>query len=228
MPIRAGEHPSPVLLDAVRRVDGLRNRVWTEPLLRGSYPDDVARDLEAFGGLPVRDGDLEVIAGRLDSMGINYYADDFLVDAPGATIAHTPGLVDVAVRDPGPEATDMHWPVTPDGLRDLLVTLKATYPDLPPVHITENGVAYSDGVHDPRRIAYLDAHLRALAAAIEAGVDVRGYFCWSLMDNFEWSHGYHMRFGLVHVDYDTLTRSPRDSALWYRDVIARNGLSDRP
>jgi beta-glucosidase len=125
----------------------------------------------------------------------------------------------------------MGWPITPDGLRDLLVSLKTTYPDLPPIHITENGVAYDDpvevgAVHDVRRIAFLDGHLRALHAAIAAGVDVRAYLQWSLLDNFEWSHGYHMRFGLVHVDYETQLRTVRDSAFWYRDVIARNGLPE--
>jgi beta-glucosidase len=229
-PIRTGEpDPSAGLLEGVRRVDGLRNRVWTEPLLRARYPEDTATDLEAFGGLPVRKGDLEIIAAPLDFLGINYYNDDFLVSAPAGSIAHAPGAQDVTGRHPGPEATDMGWPVTPDGLRDLLVTLKATYPDLPPVHITENGVAYDDpvvdgAVHDARRIAYLDGHLRAVHAAIAAGVDVRVYLQWSLMDNFEWSHGYAMRFGLIHVDYETQMRTPRDSAFWYRDVIARNGL----
>ncbi len=232
-PIRVGEpYPSPSLLDAVRRVDGLRNRVWTEPLLRGRYPDDVAADLEAFGGLPVRDGDLAIIAAPFDILGINYYSDDALVSSPGGTIPHTPGTQDVTGHDPGPEPTDMGWPITPDGLRDLLVSLKASYPDLPPVHITENGVAYDDpvvdgAVHDVRRIAYLDSHLRAVHAAITAGADVRAYFEWSLLDNFEWSHGYHMRFGLIHVDYGTQARTPRDSAFWYRDVIARNGLGER-
>ena len=233
-PIRVGEpDPDPLLLDAVRRVDGLRNRVWTEPLLRGRYPDDVAGDLEAFGGLPVRDGDLVLVDQPIDFLGVNYYADDFLVAAPGGTIPHTPGVQDVAGRDAGHGATDMGWPVTPDGLRDLLVTLAATYPELPPIHVTENGVAYDDpiaegAIHDQRRIAYLEAHLRALQEAIAAGVDVRAYLQWSLLDNFEWSHGYHMRFGLVHVDYDTQARTPRDSAFWYRDVIARNGLGERP
>jgi beta-glucosidase len=131
----------------------------------------------------------------------------------------------VAYADPGTDATDMSWPITPDGLRALLVGLRATYPELPPIHITENGVAYGDRSHDPRRIAYLDAHLRALHAAIAAGVNVCGYFQWSLMDNFEWAFGYAMRFGLVDVDFETLERTPRDSAWWYRDVIARNGLS---
>ncbi len=233
-PIRVGEQdPSPPLLDAARRVDGLRNRVWTEPLLRGRYPADVASDLEAFGGLPVRDGDLVLIDQPIDFLGVNYYADDFLVWAPGGTMPHTPGVQDVAGRDPGPGATDMGWPVTPDGLRDLLVTLAATYPDLPPIHVTENGVAYDDpvvegAIHDQRRIEYLEAHLAALQEAIAEGVDVRAYFQWSLLDNFEWSHGYRMRFGLVHVDYETQARTPRDSAFWYRDVIARNGLGERP
>jgi beta-glucosidase len=232
-PIRAGDpDPSTGLLEAVRRVDGLRNRVWTEPILRGRYPEDTATDLEAFGGLPVRDGDLSVIGRPLDLLGINYYFDDILVAAPCASIRHAPGATDVTGRRPGPEATDMGWPLTPDGLRDLLVTLKATYPDLPPIHITENGVAYDDpvvdgAVHDVRRIAYLDGHLRAVHAAIAAGVDVRAFLQWSLMDNFEWSHGYAMRFGLIHVDYPTQTRTPRDSAYWYRDVIARNGLTQR-
>jgi beta-glucosidase len=229
-PIRVGQPvPGSTLLDAVRRVDGLRNRVWLGPLLEGGYPADVAADLEALGGLPVHDGDLVHIGQPLDFLGINYYADDFLVAAPGATIPHSPGVQDATGRDPGPDATDMGWPVTPDGLRDLLVTLAARYPALPPVHITENGVAYDDplvdgAIHDARRIAYLDGHLRAVHAAIAAGVDVRAYFEWSLLDNFEWSHGYGMRFGLVHVDYATQVRTPRDSAHWYRDVIARNGL----
>jgi beta-glucosidase len=230
-PIRSAvAEPDTVLQDGIRRMDGLRNRVWTEPLFRGRYPDDVTRDLQVFGGLPVQEGDLEVIAQPLDFLGINYYNDEVLVNAPGATLAHTPGLLDVGSADPGPAATDMGWPITPDGLRDLLVTLKATYPELPPVYITENGVAYDDpmiggAIHDARRIAYLDAHLRALRAAIDEGVHVRGYCQWSLLDNFEWAHGYHMRFGIVHVDYQTQQRTPRDSAWWYRDVIVRNGLT---
>jgi beta-glucosidase len=199
--------------------------------LRGRYPDDVAADLDAFGGLPVQGGDLEIIAGPLDWLGMNYYSDDSLQRAPGGTIANAPGVRGVASQDPGPDATDMGWPITPDGLRDLLVTLKGNYHHLPPVYVTENGVAYDDppeadgSIHDVRRIRYLDAHLRAVRAAIDEGVDIRGYYSWSLLDNFEWSHGYHMRFGIVHVDYETLERTPRDSAYWYRDVIASNGLA---
>jgi beta-glucosidase len=218
--------------DGARRFDGLRNRVWTESILRGRYPQDVVEDLAAFGGLPVEEGDLEAIAQPLDWLGINYYNDSFLRAEPGATDSHTPGLQHARMVAPGVDHTDMGWPITPDGLRALMVELTATFPGLPPIYVTENGCAYDDPVvdgtcHDPRRIAYLDAHIRALRAAIDEGVDVRGYFAWSLMDNFEWSHGYHMRFGLAHVDYDTLVRTPRDSAWWYRDVIARNGLEAR-
>jgi beta-glucosidase len=226
----ASSAPSASVAAGVRRFDGLRNRVWTEPLFRARYPEDVREDLEAFGGLPVEDGDLDVIAQPLDWLGINYYNDHALEDAPGALMDHSPGVVDVRQRPPGPDATDIGWPVTPDGLRVLLVSLRKAYPDLPPVWITENGVAYDDPVGadgrvaDARRIRYLDAHLRAVLAAIEAGVDVRGYYVWSLLDNFEWSWGYSMRFGIVHLDYATQRRTPRDSARWYRDVIARNGL----
>ena len=227
-----GDDPDGAAADGARRFDALRNRVWTEPILRGRYPDDALADLGAFGGLPVEAADLATISQPLDWLGINYYHDEFLRAAPGATFPRTPGLHHAVSTAPGPEHTDMGWPITPDGLRALLVGLRATYADLPPVYIAENGCAYDDPVvdgacHDPRRIAYVDAHLRALHHAIEDGVDVRGYFAWSFMDNFEWSHGYHKRFGLVHVDYDTLERTPRDSALWYRDVITRNGLDGR-
>ena len=230
-PIHAvGPDPDGALADSVRRYDGLRNRAWSDPLFRGRYPYDLVEDLRAFGGLPVEEGDLGIISQPLDWLGINYYNDDFLRWEPGATIAHTPGLLGATGVDPGPEHTDMGWPITPDGLRTLLLDLAATYPNLPPVYITENGCAYDDPLadgacHDPRRIAYLDAHLRALRGAMAQGVDVRGYFEWSLLDNFEWSHGYHKRFGLVHVDFETQARTPRDSAWWYRDVIARNGLA---
>jgi beta-glucosidase len=230
-PVRAAvPDPTGALVEAIRRTDGLHNRVWTEPLLLGEYPADVLSDLTEFGGLPVESGDLATIAQPLDWLGINYYNDDILDHLPGGTIAAVPGAVDLATADPGPDRTDMDWPITPDGLRNLLVGLVATYPDLPPVYITENGAAFDDPsvdgrIVDDRRMAYLDAHLRALHAAMEAGVDVKGYFQWSLFDNFEWALGYSKRFGIVHLDYETQERTPRDSAWWYRDVIARNGLA---
>jgi len=226
----SGPDPDGAVAEGVRRLDGLHNRAWTEAIFGAQYPADVVEDTEAFGGLPVEEGDLDIVAQPLDWLGINYYCDLFLQSQPGGTIPDTPGLRDVAEVDHGEAVTDMGWPITPDGLRALLVGLKESYPDLPPVYITENGCAYDDPVtdgacHDQRRIAYLDAHLRSVRAAIDEGVDVRGYFEWSLMDNFEWSHGYHKRFGMVHIDYDTLARTPKDSAWWYRDAIAQNGLT---
>jgi beta-glucosidase len=121
--------------------------------------------------------------------------------------------------------TDMGWEIYPQGLTDLLVQLKQEYPDLPPVYITENGMASVDKVedgqvNDTQRLEYVRTHLEALKAAMDAGVDVRGYFLWSLMDNFEWNSGYEKRFGIVYVDYATQQRTPKASALWYRDFIA--------
>ncbi|HET9901488.1 MAG TPA: family 1 glycosylhydrolase, partial [Actinomycetes bacterium] len=126
--------------------------------------------------------------------------------------------------------TQMGWPVEADGLTELLVRLRRDYSGLPPIYITENGAAYDDyvdpegGVDDEERIAYLDGHLRAVHDAIAKGVDVRGYFCWSLMDNFEWAEGYSKRFGLFFVDYPTQQRIPKASARWYADVVRRNAL----
>lgn len=234
-PVHAmSDAPGPALRDGVRRLDGVRNRVWCEPLLRGAYPADVAADLAAFGGLPVEEGDLATIGQPLDWLGINYYHDLFVAEVPGGSIDHLPGARGVSEGAPPGERTDMGWPITPDGLRDLLVTLRATYPDLPAVHITENGAAWDDPpgpdgrIHDERRIRYLDAHLRAVHAALREGVDVRGYFAWSLLDNFEWAEGYARRFGIVHVDLATQVRTPRASAQWYRGVIGRNGLPGGP
>ena len=124
--------------------------------------------------------------------------------------------------------TDFGWPVVPDGLREQLVILRDRYPGLPPVMVTENGCSYAMGpdahgvVDDQPRIDYLDSHLRAVAAAIEQGVDVRGYYCWSLMDNFEWSEGFTQRFGLVHVDYETQVRTPKRSFDWYAATVRAN------
>ena len=131
------------------------------------------------------------------------------------------------VKVEGYPRTAFDWPVVPDGLRELLVGLKTAYGEkLPPIYITENGCAYDDTVgvdgqvHDDDRVAYLDAHLRAVAQAVDFGVEVAGYYAWSLLDNFEWAEGYTKRFGLVHVDYETQKRTPKDSFGWYRDVIA--------
>ena len=173
---------------------------------------------------------MEAIATPLDWLGINYYNDTFLApDAIERASTH-PGVDGVRDVIPGPERTDMDWPISPDGLRDLLVSVGRDYPTSPPIIVTENGAAYDDpvaadgSIDDSRRIRYIGQHLRAISEAIEAGADVRGYLVWSLLDNFEWAEGYARRFGIVHVDYPTQLRIPRRSAAWYRAVIERNGV----
>ncbi len=218
--------------DGLRRIDGLHNRLFLDALLRGAYPADVLQDLESIGRLPVRPGDLDTINAPLDWLGVNYYSDrEFtLGDGSPSTIADVfPGVT--SLRDaPVTNPTDSGWPVTPDGLHDLLVRIDAEYPNLPPILISENGAAYDDppaadgSIQDRRRIGYLEAHVRAVGRAIAAGVDIDGYFVWSLLDNFEWAEGYAKRFGLVHVDFASLARTPRASASWYRAVIERNGV----
>ena len=205
--------------DKAQLDDGLLVRWYMDPLLRGSYPQDV---LEHLGGdaPQVEDGDLGIIGGPLDLLGINYYTRG---------IATAGG---VATLQPGGDVTDMGWEVYPSGLSELLTRLHADY-RLPPIYITENGAAYPDQpvggrVTDSARIKYLHTHIAAVADALEAGVDVRGYFTWSLLDNFEWAYGYTKRFGLVYVDYATQQRIPKDSALWYRDFLATSKHAATP
>ena len=188
-----------------------------DALLLGRYPAALA-ELWPGAEAPVRAGDMDVIGTPLDFLGINYYFRQVV----GSDGAH--GFVEQQL--PGVERTQMGWEVHPHGLRDLLLAFKARYPALPPVHITENGMASDDAVHDGRvrdaqRARYFARHLAAVDEAMRAGVDVRGYFAWSLLDNFEWSYGYEKRFGLVHVDYATQARTPKDSALAFRDFLAR-------
>ncbi|MDV9170100.1 GH1 family beta-glucosidase [Streptomyces sp. W16] len=219
----------PADLDAARRIDGMQNRLFLDPLLRGSYPADVLADLHevtAFGH--VHDGDLKRIGALPDHLGINYYAP--MLVAGGTTPAQSAyvGSPLVRIADGGRPRTAMGWEIDERGLLDLLLRLKADYPAVP-LYITENGAAFDDmvepdGVHDTDRISYLDGHLRSCARAIGHGVPLKGYFVWSLLDNFEWSFGYGPRFGIVHVDYETQHRTPKDSARWYAEVIRRGGL----
>jgi beta-glucosidase len=229
----------PADVEAARRLDGAQNRLFLDPILRGAYPDDVLRDLEEFGDQShVRPGDDRIIAAPIDFLGVNYYRG-YQVGAPSATRpavgrgdgrpAPWPGGDRIAVVQRPLPTTEMGWEVDPTGLRDLLTRLHRDYPSAALI-VTENGAAYGDrvsetgGVHDRERIRFLDEHLRAAHGAIEAGAGLRGYFVWSFLDNFEWAEGFAHRFGLVYVDYQTQARIPKDSALWYRDVIARNGL----
>ena len=217
--------------DSIRRIDGIHNRWWFDGVLAGAYPSDILDDLGPLADA-IRAGDNDQIAQPIDWIGINYYFDLLVrgVKGPDDTpMRNYPTVTNVAQSPVRPTHTDMGWPITPDGFTNMLVRLKNDYPSLPPIYITENGCAYDDPVingrcADPRRIDYLDAHLRAMRDAIDEGVDIGGYYQWSLLDNFEWALGYDKRFGIVHVDFDTLERTPRDSAFWYRDVIKANGL----
>jgi beta-glucosidase len=185
-------------------------RWYMDPIFLGHYPSD-----PALQAMPVIEpGDMELIRAPLDMLGINYYTRAWKSVTP--PVQPTPALLGV---------TDMGWEIYPDGLHDLLLGLHRDYPHLPPIYITENGMAEADAVSggrvdDHRRTEYTRSHLEAVARARAEGVDVRGYFYWSLMDNYEWDSGYAKRFGMVHVDYATQQRTPKDSALWYRDTIA--------
>ena len=196
--------------DAKRRFDFV-GRFFLDPLLRGAYPES-----ELPVPLPQMEaGDLELIRLPIDFLGINYYFREWCsTDTPPIPAPCLQGV------------SEMGWEVYPEGLYELLTQLERDY-ELPPVYISENGMACADtvsadgAIHDPRRIAYIEQHLDALSRAMGEGVSVRGYFHWSLMDNFEWAKGYSMRFGLIHIDYQTQQRTFKDSALWYRDYIQR-------
>ena len=213
----------PADVEAAEFYDVILNRLFSDPLILGEYPEGIAElmpgDVSA---------DLKVISeDTLDWYGINYYQptkvgapggpDDGSTEFSGVTLP--PGLPFSVREIEGFPVTDFGWPVVPEALTELLVGFRDRYGDrLPPLAITENGCAY-EGIDDQERIAYLDGHLRAMHAALEAGVDLRGYFVWSLMDNFEWAEGYTKRFGLVHVDYETQTRTPKASYRWLRDAL---------
>ena len=225
-------HPAAEDHDAVRRIDGIANRLWYDPVLRGAYPDDVLEDLAAVSDLAhIRDGDLGQIARPIDALGLNYYRRYHVRHEPGASASPSPwpGSPDVGFAEPARTPTSNGWAVEPDGLLDALVRVAADY-DPAPLYVHESGGAFADEVgadgrvHDADRRAYLEAHLRACHDAIAAGVDLRGFFVWSLLDNFEWGEGYAQRFGIVHVDFATQRRTPKASALWFRDVIAANAL----
>lgn len=206
---------------AAERLDTFYNRQWLDPILLGSQPIDPQ---VAYPGSPadvVREGDAQIIASPIDMLGVNFYNPQ-QVKAPGPGNPMGFELVPIT----GVPRTGFDWPVVPESLTDLLVGLTERYGDaLPPMYVTENGtsipdVVADDGrVHDDFRIAYLDRHIRAVADAMDRGADVRGYFCWSFVDNFEWAEGYHQRFGLVYVDLDTLERIPKDSFAWYRALV---------
>lgn len=206
-----------------RWLDGYLNRWFLDPLYGRLYPADMVVDYQSHLPLGldfVQPGDMTTISTPTDFLGINYYTRFVARDADA------PDNLPAQVTPASPEAhTDMGWEVYPDGLYGLLNRLYFEY-QMPSLYITENGASYSTGVDengripDIQRLNFLRDHFTAAHRAIQNGVPLNGYFVWSLMDNFEWAHGYQQRFGIVHVDYETQTRLPKDSALWYKEFIA--------
>jgi beta-glucosidase len=194
---------------AAAHLDAVLNGLFADPMLLGRYPEPLLEHLPAGYA-----EDLPLISVPLDFYGVNYYEpQDVCAPSEGNPLPFELQPIQ------GRPMTTNGSPVVPEGLTGLLTSLRERYGGaLPPVHITENGCSY-DGIHDTERIEYLRAHVDALSEAMAAGVDVRGYFVWSLIDNFEWAGGYQPRFGLVHVDYETQQRTPKDSFAWYRDLI---------
>jgi len=207
---------------AALRMDGYLNRWFLDPVFRGRYPEDmVALFSRRYGPLDCGlDGDRALMSAPIDFLGVNYY----MPKRVRASLNHGPlGIEEVRG---GAGVTAMGWEVEPDGLHSLLLRIRRDYGSIP-IYITENGAAYDDAevvngtVDDPERTAYLRDHLAALERAVSDGVDVQRYYAWSLLDNFEWEHGYGKRFGIVRVDYETQRRIPKRSGLWYRDYIAQ-------
>ncbi len=214
--------------EAARRSDGYHNRWFLDPVFGRGYPADM---LDVFGQRWPAGAlqDVREVGAPLDFLGVNYYFPEIVRAAP---LSQTPlghvGATPAELAAAGHELTEMGWPVVPDGLFELLTRVQRDYAPQT-MYITENGAAFDDQlvngqVTDPRRIAYLDWHLRAAQRAIAAGANLRGYFLWSLMDNFEWAYGYTRRFGIVYTHYATLARIPKDSFAFYKGVIAQNGL----
>ena len=214
--------------DAARFVDGYHNRWFLDPLYRGSYPAEVLERFSAHGMDPdIREGDLEYIVRHgTDFLGVNYYFRKIVRASP------TPAVLEFEEIVPeGARTTEMGWEVYAPGLYTLLTRLSAEYGN-PRIFVTENGAAFPDTkiedgvVQDDDRVEYLSRHIREAARAVESGVRLEGYYVWSLLDNFEWAHGYSKRFGLFRVEYDTQERLWKKSARWYRSVIEANGPSD--
>jgi beta-galactosidase len=217
--------------EAARRMDGLANRLFLDPLLLGRYPDDVLANAGVTEWFEQRAEDLEVIATPIDFIGVNYYTRQ-TVAGPIDGVFHPPtimspeGSQDIRVIDTGAPRTQMDWEVHPDGLIDVVQLVSDRASELP-VYITENGAAYPDevtadgSVEDEDRRYFFELHLDAARRAIERGLPLRGYFAWSLLDNFEWAFGYSRRFGIVYVDYQTQQRIVKRSGHWFSERLQR-------
>ena len=215
-------------------LDSHINRWWTDAFVHGTYPQNLVDFYGADLQRVVLLGDMDKLKIDSDFMGINYYSDSFVgVPRPEDKATSEGGLFPFPQRSngtPPPPYTDMGWPVTPEGIKNLLLRIKRDWPQIPELAITENGAAYPEQpdangeVDDTRRVSYLETHLENVAQAIEAGVPLKSYFAWSLMDNFEWAFGYDMRFGLVHVDFETQQRTLKNSAKTYAAIIASSSV----
>jgi beta-glucosidase len=207
---------------AARRIDGLANRFFLDPILLGAYPDDVVADLRLGEWLAANPtGDVATIAEPIDFMGVNYYFRSTVgaANAWSSSAPEHPTSEPVQLHATTDRRTHMGWPITPDGILDALRMVHRRRPDLP-LLITENGSAWDDRVedgtvHDDARIAYLESHLEACRRAIDEGLPLGGYFAWTLTDNWEWAWGFSRRFGLIRVDHDTLERTMKDSGRWF-------------
>jgi len=210
---------------AARIADGLFNRWYLDPIAGRGYPEDIVK---LYGGSLdfVRPGDMLTMAAPIDFLGVNYYQRGIIRSDKVNEIDNEPRLI-----TPNPELTAMGWEVYPEGLHDILVRLHRDYP-FPEYYVTENGAAYDDkvapngAVDDPKRLEYLKNHFLSAAQAIESGVPLRGYFVWSLLDNFEWAEGLSKRFGIIYVDFETQRRTLKSSAHWLRRVIEANEVVD--
>lgn len=244
--IRGDDETTP---EAARRIDALANRAFTHPILKGEYPADLLEDTaQVTDWAFVQPGDLEQINQPIEVLGVNYYStvtvkmwdgvsprqnNDGHKDVGGSP---WPGSRDVEFLKQAGPYTSMGWNIAPDGLEELLLSLKQQFPEQP-LMITENGAAFDDvvtesdagkRVHDADRVDYLNRHFTAAHRAVQQGVDLRGYQVWSLMDNFEWGYGYSKRFGIIRVDYETQERILKDSALWLQELLATRRTPELP
>lgn len=208
-------------IDACNREIGWYIEWFMDPVFKGTYPDFMVEWFKKKGvELQIEEGDMDTIQQPIDFLGINYYTGHI------ARYKENEGLLDWELVEMNYNRTDIGWPIYPDGFYNVLTRIKDNYGDVP-IYITENGSCYNDEpengvVQDDGRISYFEQHLTALHRAMESGVNIKGYIIWSLLDNFEWAEGYTMRFGIVHVNYRTLKRTPKESYYWLKQTITNN------
>ncbi|MDZ4727568.1 MAG: GH1 family beta-glucosidase [Leptospira sp.] len=212
--------------NVVKRANAIMNKLWLDPIFNGKYPDEIESLVHSQNKGNIKDGDMKLISAKTDFLGINHYSRMIVRRFPIPVFKFIP----VLPKHTSAKFTTMGWEIYPEGFYDLLKWVKEKYAN-PPIYITENGISLNDTlkentVNDPDRIQYLKDYLLSMSKAMEEGVDVRGYFVWSFLDNFEWQEGYEKKFGIVYVDRNdpNLKRIPKDSAKWYAKVCKENGF----